>query len=368
MARKPKVKPLIASVRSVNGEQGIEFTNDSRILFGARESGFGRGFAEVDILVLDEAQILSEDAMSDMVPATNAAPNGLVILAGTPPRPKDTGEVFRNRRADGLNGDPDTLYVEFSADRGASLDDWGQLAKANPSYPHRTGKTAILRMRKLLGSDDNFRREAFGIWDEGGARRAISEDLWETTAVDEAPEGIKSFGAAFSLDGTRQAVAGAVKSDDSIHIEMIDACTGSTEWGVAATASWLAKRWRDAAMIAISGAAGSQALVDALIKKGVPKNVIHVMTTTEYTASCSTFLDGLRNGSITHPKAEEGDMLEDSVAVCDQKRRSASGAWGWQATTVDGDETPIEAVSVAAWAARTSKRRPIGATKRRSIL
>ena len=34
---------------------------------------------------LDEAQILTEKAMEDMVPATNAAPNGLVLMMGTPP-------------------------------------------------------------------------------------------------------------------------------------------------------------------------------------------------------------------------------------------------------------------------------------------
>ncbi|MUP49193.1 terminase, partial [Veillonellaceae bacterium M2-8] len=82
---------LVASVRATNGQQAIEFTNGSRILFGARESGFGRGFAMVDVIVFDEAQILTENALSDMVPATNAAPNGLVLMMGTPPRPKDPG-------------------------------------------------------------------------------------------------------------------------------------------------------------------------------------------------------------------------------------------------------------------------------------
>jgi hypothetical protein len=39
-----------------------------------------------------------------------------------------------------------------------------QWAKANPSYPKRTPKKAILRLRKLLSLDD-FMREALGIWD-----------------------------------------------------------------------------------------------------------------------------------------------------------------------------------------------------------
>jgi hypothetical protein len=166
MSRKAKVKPYIQAVRKANGDQAVEFTNGSRILFGARDQGFGLGFDKVDILVLDEGQRVKEVAMADMVPATNAAPNGLVIMMGTPPRPTDNGDVFAARRKDGLTGDPDTLYIELSADQGAKIIDWDQVAKANPSYPHRTGKNAILRMQKLLGSDEGFYREGYGIWDE----------------------------------------------------------------------------------------------------------------------------------------------------------------------------------------------------------
>nr|MCW1092242.1 hypothetical protein [Streptococcus anginosus] len=67
--------------------------NGSRVLFGAREQGFGRGFAEVDIEVYDEAQILTERALDDMLPATAVSKIGLVIYMGTPPRPGvDPGE------------------------------------------------------------------------------------------------------------------------------------------------------------------------------------------------------------------------------------------------------------------------------------
>src|SRR5699024_3291028 len=128
---------------------------------------FGRGFAKVDVLVLDEAQILTEKAMEDMVPATNAAPNGLVLMMGTPPRPTDPGEVFTNRRAAALSGDDeDILYVEMSADENANPDDRQQWAIADPSFPARTTETAILRMRKLLGSVASFLREGLGIWDK----------------------------------------------------------------------------------------------------------------------------------------------------------------------------------------------------------
>ena len=124
MARNPSVVPFIRQVRGGNGKQAIEFANGSRILFGAREQGFGRGFASIDVEIFDEAQILTESALSDMVPAANAATNGLVLYMGTPPRPKDPGEAFTLLRNAALSGDPDTLWVEFSADPECGVDHW----------------------------------------------------------------------------------------------------------------------------------------------------------------------------------------------------------------------------------------------------
>ena len=367
MAEKPKVKPYIKGrPRVANGQQQIEFVNDSRILFGAREQGFGRGFDMVDILVLDEGQILTENAMTDMVPATNAAPNGLVIIMGTPPRPKDPGEVFAARRQDGLDGDPDTLYIELSAERGAKIIDWDQLAIANPSFPHRTGKTAVLRMQKLLGSDINFYREAYGIWDEdaGAAKRLIPADAWTETAVDRAPEGVRSLAIAFDLDGSRQAVAGAVKHDDGVHVELIGAHSGSADLGMRSLVEWLTSdpdrpdRWRSLASIAIAGGGEAGTLAKALTDAGVPKQMIQVMKTPEVLAANAMLLDAVRDRSLTHPAAPEGDPLEASVAVCDQKTRI--GGWSWKPTVPDGDQLPIEVASMALWAAKTTRRRPVG--------
>jgi hypothetical protein len=369
MARKKRVAPFIETVRATNGEQAVIFKNESRILFGARDQGFGLGFDMVDVLVLDEAQRVKEVAMADMVPATNASPNGLVFLMGTPPRSTDNGDVFAARRKDALDGDPDTLYIEFSADQGAKIIDWDQVARANPSYPHRTSRSAILRMQKLLGSDEAFYHEGYGVWDGDGASRAISETDWASIGVTVAPEGVRSFGIAFSLDGSRASLAGSIKHANGVHVELIDAMTGDLEAGVESLASWLTERWEQAAMIAISGQAWASALAQGLVDKGVPQQVIHVLSGPEVFASSSMFLDAVfesakavrENGVpvLTHPIGASTDHLERSVAVADKFLRvKTSGAWSWRATSIDGDETPIEASSFAYWASRTSKRDP----------
>lgn len=371
MARRAEVVPYIEHVRATNGEQAILFKNESRILFGSRDQGFGLGFDKVDILVLDEGQRVKEVAMADMVPATNAAPNGLVFLMGTPPRPTDNGDVFIARRNDALEGDEDTLYIELSADQNAKIVDWEQVAKANPSFPHRTTKTAILRMQKMLGSDEGFYREGYGIWDDiHGASRAISELDWASLGVSKAPDiGIKSFGVAFSVNGARAALAGSLKHENGVHVELIDAMSGDIEHGVESVAMWLAERWRQVALIAISGQSWAAALEQQLLDRGVPQTAIHVLNSTEVFASSAMFLDTVLDSakavndghapSLTHPIGSLTDHLEASVAVCDKKTRiKTSGAWAWEATTADGDETPIEAVSFAHWASRTSKRDP----------
>ena len=82
------------------------------------------------------------------------------------------------------------------------------------------------------------------------------------------------------------------------------------------------------------------------------------MTTKEYFQSCSLLFEGLRDGRITHPEGDPEDALNSSVAVCDKKIRSRDGSWGWESSTPDGDDTPLEAASAAVLAAKTTKRRP----------
>jgi len=376
-ATRKTVAPFVEGIRAVNGEQEIRFTNGSIIMFGAREQGFGRGFDEVDIEVFDEAQILTEKALEDMVAATNQSrfPAGaLLFFMGTPPRPVDPGEAFKARRREALSfvGEPfvpavgeDALYIECSADKnagrpgGPAVDDVEQIKLANPSYPHRTPHRSVLRLRKNLPSDESWRREALGIWDDdaSGARR-WSAEFWGSAQTLVAPgDGVRSFAVAFSADGSRVATCGALKHDGGVHVEAVSAHSGPVDSGVSQLADWLSERWRDVSAIAIAGAAGA-ALKQALRDRKVPEKVIRMMSTTEYFAANTMTEDAIRDRTVTHPVGLVGDVLDASVAACDAKKRGSSGQWGWQSTVPDGDETPVEAFCAAYWAARTSKRVP----------
>lgn len=376
LARRPRIAPYVAAVRRGNGQQAIIFKNGSRILFGAREHGFGRGIPGVAIVVFDEAQILKQLALNDMVPAVNTVRNPLVLYMGTPPDPRDPAEVFKSRRRKALavaeqrKADAsavfNALYVEIGADRGASLDDRRQWAKGNPSFPDRTPAEAIMRLREQLPNPEAFAREGLGVWDDDEAgSRLISPTEWSGAAVTAAPpDGVRSFGIVFNQAGTRQAVAGASRHDDVVHLELVGLYTGPADVGVAPLAAWLAERWRQTAMIAISGQAGAAPLVQALLGHGVPQQFIHVLSGPEYRASGPLLLEAVRAGTMTHPLATADDALEQSVR-CADKRVSRDGGWSWIATTPGGDETPVEAISVAHWAARNTKRVPGHAAARR---
>jgi|SRR5690625_2856001 len=369
MANRSKVAPHVLKVVTGNGDEGIEFRNGSRILFGAREHGFGLGFSKVSLLVFDEAQRLTQRAITDMVPTTNAGDNPLVFYVGTPPRPEDRGEVFVSRRKKALDveaqrasGDEpryNALYIELSADRTIAPDvlDWSQVAKANPSYPHRVDADAVERMWEQLGSED-FWREGYGIWDDHGVKlwQVVGERHWvncEIPPTSAPTDGTLVFAVKFSADGERVSCAVALRPDEGpVHVESFGVV--SMAEGTAGLVSWLSERWRKASKIFLDGKAGTGDLVQQLVAAGVSRRRLHVVSTDEAITAHAGMLRAIQEADVTH-LAQPG--LDAQVRVAGKRKIGNAGGWGWQAVTPDGDVTALDAVTLARHAAMTSKRR-----------
>lgn len=362
MVRRKGVKQHLAhnGIRTANGEQEIRFANGSIIMFGAREHGFGVGIDAIDVMVCDEAQRLTSRALADMVPTTNQSRHqfgALLFFIGTPPRPDNAGDEFKARRNKALEGRMrNGIYIEMSADKEADYDNPEQWSKANPSYPHRTPHEAMLRLRENLTDPGDWQREAMGVWDDDhtGVTRLISPEDWLSIQADHAPaDGVRCFGMVFDFESDRGALAGVVKHDAGAHLELID----SGPVNIDALASWMADRWRQVGMIAIAGGASRSALYQALRDLKVPERVIHILSTSQYFAGNAMLLDAVtKSKAITIPRGKPSDALEQSVAVSDQK--TGVSGWRWISTSPTGDQLPMEALSVALWAARTNKRRP----------
>lgn len=227
LVEQPKLRPHIISATAPAGNGVVKFRNGSRILFGAREKGFGRGFQRVAIVVYDEAQILTQAALDDMIPATNTHPNPLVFFIGTPPKPADPSDVFLNMRHEAISGESsDYLYIEFSADENADPGDREQWAKANPSFPHRTPARAMLRMKRLLGPE-SFLREGLGIWDRVGGLGVFTAGAWarrfigfkaDGKTLNDAEGDPLALGIAADVDQTWLSLGVAGGNDGKIHL------------------------------------------------------------------------------------------------------------------------------------------------------
>jgi hypothetical protein len=348
MAARKLVAPHVEYVRSTNGEQEIGFRNGSRILFGARESGFGRGFDDVDAVVFDEAQILTEKALDDMVPATAVAKNALVVFIGTPPKPSDPSEVFTGRRKECITGmSEDTLFVEISADADADLDDRAQWRKGNPSYPHRTPEQAILRMKRQLG-DESFRREGLGIWDTGSGS-VIPPTLWSKCLDSESKiAGVMKFVLDVSPSRSWSSIAVAgYRADELPHLE-ITSREGVLDhrpdagW-VVDRATELRDKWPGFALTIVSGAA-AEALVPALTAASIP---LEFVKSADVPAACGLFYDRVTAGTVRHIGQS---VLTDALKGARKNIDNGEGAWRWGRRKSSADITPLYAGTVALWA------------------
>lgn len=367
MVNRRKVRPLLApnGIRVANGEQEIRFANGSIIMFGAREHGFGRGLDAIDVEVFDEAQILSLKALEDMVPATNQArhPHGaLVFFIGTPPRPGDDGEAFAAKRAAALSGrTKDQVYVEFSADPGADPDDRSQWPVMNPSFPHRTPLESMLRMRENIPDDASWRREAMGVWDDARVEPSlITAAQWAQLATDVPPQdGLVSYGVKFSADGGRVALAVALRPPSGrVHCEVVEHRSAAA--GTAWLTDWLVERWRGAAAVVVDGKAGAGQLVNALREAGVAEKAIVTPTTAQVVAAHSMFHEAVLAAGVSH---FDQPGLNEAVLAAGKRPIGTGGGWGWRPLRDGVDVTGLNAVTLAHYGARTSKRRPGRKTK-----
>lgn len=318
-AKRHKIKPHIEKITLGSGEEAIQFRNGSRILFGARESGFGLGFDEVDVLIFDEAQRLRDLTLDDMVPATNQSrqdTGALLLFMGTPPRPTDSGEVFTRMRTEATTGeDEDTAWIEMGADpdfiptpKPAPLKpaDWAQVEKANPSFPDDTPREAILRMRKQL-TDASYIREGLGIWDEERTGGAIEGGKWKALkdSIDQ-PDDIPAIGLGGSPDGMFGAIgAASVLDDGRVMVAPVGKGRQRGQRWLVDEAARIQKERGCAVVVASRGPL--KYLIPDLVEAGVD---VTQRDASEWVDACEVFWQAVDGGTLVHP----GDKgLSDSA-------------------------------------------------------
>lgn len=348
-AQRQRIRPFVAKVVLGSGEESIEFINGSRILFGARADGFGRGFDEVDVLVFDEAQILKDNALDDMIPAMNQSrqpSGGLLLFMGTPPRPTDPGEAFSRMREEALSGeDEDTGWVEFGADPGfiptptpgkLTEADWAQVEKANPSFPSDTPRNAVLRMRKKLGPE-SFIREGLGIWDEVRSTTAFGLGAWDACAGDPAV-GLELGALAIAADNdlTRFSIFGASLDGDVAQVRAIH--FGANGAAAAERAAELSKE--HGAPVAVDGRGPASVLILPMQQAGAE---VVPMKGPEVMDACADVSTAVKDGLLRHSGFKE---LDEAVEGAGKKKIGDRWVWDRRSDVV---VAPLEAMTLSHW-------------------
>lgn len=359
----PELAEMLKSIRRTNGQEAIELTNGASVEFIARSRGSGRGYT-VDDLVMDEAQDLTDEQLEALLPTISSAPSRdpQQIYTGTPPGPRSPGTVFERTRGLGVSGRdrrlawcefsiPDDLTPEKAATR------WRELAyDTNPALGIRLAVGSVQDEQRTM-SPDGFARERLGQWQGGANIKAIDLVDWRELFINEeqTPDnGRVMFGVKFSADGAQVALAGAMRpKTGKTHVEAIrwESMREGTGW----LKDFLLDRKDKTAAVAIDGKYGTGMLVNELIEAGYPKKAIICPRVDQLIAAHSMLEQAIRDKTISTIEQEETiKQVEGAV----KRPIGRDGGFGWAPRSEEGTVICLDALTLAFWASRNTRRRP----------
>jgi hypothetical protein len=353
--RYPELAALVKDIRQTNGQEAIVLTTGGSCEFVARSKGSGRGFT-VDILVMDEAQELNEDALEALLPTISASPlqNPQQILTGTPPGPSANGEIFTRLRNDGVAGNDRRLsWFEWSCEHGVDPRSPASLAQANPALGIRLQREVADAERESL-TEAGYARERLGMWASDQAQAVIDPGVWagRATSDDLPPPPLDEPPAVLALDrwhdGATSLAAAWRMDDDRLHVELI--AVDVTDDSAAVVEEIAARAGRKIPVFVASDSPAASLVSDLKAKR--------VKVTTTSTAdlgkACVGFLDDAVAGRMTHA---DQDHLNTALAGAKTIRIGAGGSWGWDRKRPENDISPLVAATLARFGAVVTKKK-----------
>lgn len=341
----PELAKLVREIRRTNGQEAVVLENGGSVEFIARSKSSGRGFS-VDVLIMDEAQELTDDSLAALLPTISAAANPQQIMAGTPPGPSANGEVFTRLRDAGVKGaDRRLCWMEWSVEGdNFSMDDPAVWAQANPALGGRLRHETTADERAAM-DDETFARERLGMWEVTVAQAVISARKWGKCADKQDEHGDGGSEAENPLtfavhmppdrSWTSIAMAGA-RADGLAHVELVDRRRGNA-WVLERLTELTGRGWGSTVVLDGRGAAAT--LIPDLERAG-----IQAISTSagDMAMACGGFYDAVEQERLRHL-----DQSEVNEALAAAKKRDLSGAWAWSARNVTVDISPLIAVTLA---------------------
>lgn len=335
----------------------VELRNRGRCVFRTRTRTNGLGTTN-DALLLDEDQEETDAQQEALLPtiASGKNQNHQTIRAGTPPSGGGNGTVFLRMRKRVLEGKaPDICWQEWSVEHITDPEDEEAWYATNPSLGYFLMKTAVKSEAQKMAVD-SFNKMRLG-WIAGvESMRAISDDMWTPLAVQRVllPDNPNLvYAVKFAPDGSAVSLAvGVIMPDTKVHIELVERkpMSAGTNW----LAMWLLERWRKPNKIIIDGAAGTQLLVEELVRSN-PKLKKKILTPNarEAGAAYADFYYGLEHQLLTH---FDQPALNVSIRTVKKRGIGKDGMFGYASMNHDIQSDPTEAVAFAFYGARRFKK------------
>lgn len=368
LAGTPEYAAQVSSVSRSHGSEGFIFKTGQRLRYRTRTKGGGRGFTG-DTLILDEGMILQETFVGALVPtlaAKSMLGNPQVFYAGSAvdQTVHEHGFAFARLRGRALRGDdPSLAWFEWCATAPFDefgrpitpdhpwveelLDDLDGWAAANPALGIRISSEHVEKERRSMG-DRTFAVERLGIGDwpdlENVGDSPITLESWNEL-VDADSKIATSVAFAFDVSPNRASgtiAAAGRRADGRAHVEVLQDDDG-TNWIVDELVRLNGEH--ENLGVFCDGVGPASSLIPELELRGV---TVTTTTATELARACGLLFDEVAQRTLRHLGTKEL-----SSAIRGAATRSLGDAWAWARRKATVNITPLMAVTLALWGART---------------
>lgn len=327
----------IRRIIRVNGSEGVEFNNGSRIdlLAGTEASGHGQ---TIDLGVKDELWHDWDNRRDQaLIPAMVTRPAAQMLTVstmGTDVSIPLNDAVERGRRlVEARDVTSGIAYFEWSADPDEDPDDPATWWRCMPALGHTVTERVVVHARANM-PDGEFRR-AFLNQKTKADDRVLPVEAWAAVCNDTAaPTG----SLVFALDMNPERSAASIVAAAGGVVELVDYRPG---------VGWLAARAEElngrhaAARWVVDGGGPAGSLTAELERVGLE---VHAVTPAELVKACGQFYDGVMDGTLKvhrHPK------LDDAAAAA--AKRQVGDAWAWTRKRTAADISPLVAATLGLW-------------------
>lgn len=326
----------------------IELRNHGRCVFRTRTRTNGLG-ASNDVLLNDEAQEYTDAQQEALLPtlAAGKTQNRQTIAVGTPPTAGSAGTVWTRTRKSVLDGKSvNYCWQEWSVETITDPSDVDAWYEANPSLGYFLMVTAV-RTESTTMATDSFNKMRLGWYAGLENQRAISDDQWNPLVTKKVPlpdNPSLVYAVKFAPDRSSVSLAVGVNMPDGrVHVEIIE--RRQMNAGIGWITAWLMERWRKCNKIIIDGAAGTQLLVEELVRsdKKITKRIL-TPNVREAGAAYAGFYQAVEQQTLTHYNQP---ALNVSIKTVKRRDIGRDGMFGYATMNPDIQSDPTEA---AAWA------------------